>query len=142
MMDYRRRAEFASSIYENINERDMTAEVLLPVDDPASDDYEELVTVPIVFTVCPTCDGKGQYTNPSIDEEGITPEEFERDPDFRESYFAGRYQIPCGACKGKRVVVTLDAEQAGMILTRRVRQQARAAERTMQDMIHDAEMGW
>jgi hypothetical protein len=141
-MDYRRRAEFASSIYENFNEREMTAEVLLSVDRADSGDYEELVVVPVVFTVCPTCDGKGKYTNPSIDEQGISEEEFERDPEFRKSYFSGRYDIPCEACKGKRVVLALDESRAGMTLTRRVRAHARAVERTHQEMIHDAEMGW
>lgn len=56
------------------------------------------------FEVCGMCRGHGKVVNPSIDCGGISEEDFDRDPDFREEYFAGRYDISCPECKGLRVV--------------------------------------
>ena len=58
--------------------------------------------------VCPTCRGKGTHVNPSIDGNGITSEQFDEDPDFREDYFAGKYDITCRECEGKRVIPIID----------------------------------
>lgn len=65
----------------------------------------EMVSHTISFSwgVCPSCDGDGSYVNPSIDAHGISSEEFSEDPDFRESYFSGAYDITCEHCKGQRV---------------------------------------
>jgi hypothetical protein len=66
--------------------------------------------VPAYFIVCGTCDGKGSHVNPSIDSHGLSREDFDEDPDFAESYFAGHYDVPCHECHGRRVVpdVNLD----------------------------------
>lgn len=77
----------------------------------AEDDDVE-VTVPAKFEVCGTCDGKGTHVNPNIDHQGITPEEFDEDPRFREDYFAGHYDVPCNECHGRRVVPTIDEDHA------------------------------
>ena len=61
--------------------------------------------IPIRFVVCPTCRGKGQYVNPSIDSHGITMDEMdELGEEFIEDYRSGFYNIPCGLCEGHRVV--------------------------------------
>lgn len=57
------------------------------------------------YVVCYRCDGEGKHVNPAIDGNGITPEEFEHDPDFKEAYFAGHYDVTCEECGGKRVVL-------------------------------------
>ena len=54
--------------------------------------------------VCGLCAGKGSHVNPSIDAEGISSEEFDEDPGFREDYFRGVYDVSCYECGGKRVV--------------------------------------
>lgn len=64
----------------------------------------EILSIPIEFGVCPTCDGRGSYVNPSIDSHGISAEEFDEDPDFRESYMSGHYDVTCEHCQGARVV--------------------------------------
>lgn len=65
----------------------------------------EIGEVSAIYEVCPRCDGKGTHTNPSIDENGLTHEDFEREgPEFREDYFAGKYDVTCYSCEGKRVV--------------------------------------
>ncbi len=58
--------------------------------------------------VCPTCRGKGMHVNPSIDASGLTAEDFDRDPDFREDYMSGIYDQICNECHGLRVVPVID----------------------------------
>lgn len=62
--------------------------------------------------VCERCHGEGQHVNPVIDGHGLSAEDFEEDPDFREDYLRGVYDIPCAACGGRRVVDVLDEEAA------------------------------
>lgn len=59
--------------------------------------------IPAVYEVCGTCDGKGKHVNPSIDAHGLSREDFDEDPGFREDYFSGRYDIQCNECHGARV---------------------------------------
>ena len=54
--------------------------------------------------VCPTCNGKGVHVNPSIDAHGISPEEFDEDPDFYRDYMKGVFDAQCYGCAGIRVV--------------------------------------
>lgn len=58
------------------------------------------------FEVCDLCHGHGTVTNPSIDCNGLTQEDFDNDPDFREDYLSGVCNIPCPECDGLRVVPT------------------------------------
>ena len=73
--------------------------------------YEDLegddivIDIPGKHEVCPTCEGHGKVVAPGIDDHGITSEEFDEDPDFREDYFSGRYDVQCSECKGQNVVV-------------------------------------
>jgi DNA-directed RNA polymerase subunit RPC12/RpoP len=62
------------------------------------------------YEVCPRCGGKGSHVNPNVDGHGISPEEFAEDPEFRENYFAGVYDVACCECNGKRVVKVIDWE--------------------------------
>ena len=78
--------------------------------DPHYDSDENVVIsegmdIPIRFEVCNVCDGRGEYVNPSIDSHGITRDEMDDlGEDFFEDYRSGFYNIPCGLCKGDRVV--------------------------------------
>jgi len=76
--------------------------------------------VNLCYEVCPTCEGRGKVVNPSIDCGGLSQDDFDDDPDFRESYFSGSYDIQCPQCGGKRVVPVLnrranDADVIAMI---------------------------
>ena len=71
-------------------------------------DEKELISLPAKYDVCGTCNGKGSHVNPSIDAHGISPEEFDEDPDFREEYLSGMYDVDCYECHGKRVVPVID----------------------------------
>lgn len=70
------------------------------------------VEFPVVFEVCGTCDGRGKHVNPSIDSHGLTALDFDEDPDFRENYLSGMYDVSCNECGGRRVVPVLDEIRA------------------------------
>ncbi|MHC4400503.1 MAG: hypothetical protein ACYTG0_12570 [Planctomycetota bacterium] len=72
---------------------------------------EELVEIPACYEVCPTCRGKGSHVNPSIDDCGLSREEFDEDPQFARDYFSGRYDQRCNECGGKRVVPVPDEKR-------------------------------
>ena len=77
-------------------------------------DEETVTIVPSKVEVCDRCNGEGKHTNPTIDGNGITASEMDEychdEPDFRENYFAGVYDITCEECKGLRVVRVIDWE--------------------------------
>lgn len=80
-----------------------------------NDDGEEIEVDLSPFmrkAVCDGCHGEGTHVNRSIDGHGISAEEWERDwdPDEREDYFAGAYDVTCEDCHGLRVVDVLDEE--------------------------------
>jgi len=70
------------------------------------------IAVPFEWCVCGLCNGKGKHTNPSIDCGGLTSEDFDEDPDFRESYMRGDYDVTCSECSGRRVVPKLTPRTA------------------------------
>lgn len=55
--------------------------------------------------LCPQCDGDGTMVNPAIDGNGLTAEDFAEDPDFRESYMRGDYDVKCDECDGNKFVL-------------------------------------
>lgn len=76
----------------------------------AGDEIE--ISVPAKFALCPRCRGVGSHVNPSIDGNGISPEEFRNDPDFEEAYFRGDYDVACHRCAGEKVIKVVDRERA------------------------------
>jgi len=91
------------------HENDMTLEIPVFYTEEGAE-IEESVRFPAKYEVCETCNGKGKHVNPSIDSHGITASEFAEDPDFREEYMSGAYDVPCYECEGKRVVPRVDEE--------------------------------
>jgi hypothetical protein len=61
------------------------------------------------YAVCDRCRGEGVHDHPAFSN-GITPEQFDEDPDFREEYMNGRYDVTCTECKGLRVVLVPDTD--------------------------------
>jgi hypothetical protein len=55
------------------------------------------------YITCPTCEGKGTHVNPSVDASGLTGDDMS-DPDFRDDYLSGVYNVPCYHCHAKRVI--------------------------------------
>jgi len=68
------------------------------------------VRIPAVYEVCHVCRGKGHHVNPDIDRNGITPDDFNEDPDFFDQYTSGVYDIGCRWCKGRKVEMVVDEE--------------------------------
>ena len=62
------------------------------------------ILMPTKRRICWKCDGKGTHVNPSIDGHGLTREDFDEDPDFKEAYMRGDYDIQCTTCKGEKVI--------------------------------------
>lgn len=71
---------------------------------------EVWIDLPTHWVVCHVCDGEGKHVNPAVDAGGLSAETFAEDPDFRDDYMSGVYDVPCNYCGGKRVVkeVTID----------------------------------
>lgn len=104
------RRERAFRWFESFDERKMVATII--------DEEGDERTVPVVFKVCQTCEGKGSHVNPSVDGHGISREDFDEDPDFLEDYLSGVYDVPCVECKGRRVV-PWPAEKANQLIVER-----------------------
>jgi hypothetical protein len=64
---------------------------------------EALLVVPAKRGVCSRCDGEGVHDHLAFSN-GLTSEDFAGDPDFREEYLRGTYDVRCSECNGKRVV--------------------------------------
>lgn len=88
-------------------------------------DFEETHEVPVVFAVCPTCEGRGRHVKPSIDAGGLSAEDFDEDPDFRESYMSGMYDVTCYECRGEKVVPRMDEEQVKPEILKAIEERAR-----------------
>ena len=70
-----------------------------------SDDFDDemLLIVPAKREVCSRCNGEGVHDHPAFSN-GVSPEMWDDDPDFREDYLSGVHDIRCSVCDGKRVV--------------------------------------
>jgi hypothetical protein len=113
-MDSRDREARDGRWYDRFDSQTMTIFVELPVVEETDDGPEvEEVTFPARFEVCGLCDGRGNHVNPSIDAHGISGEEFDEDPDFREEYARGTYDVSCYRCRGDRVEPVVDEACAG-----------------------------
>lgn len=62
--------------------------------------------------VCPRCDGTGTIVNPAIDGNGLSAEDFAEDPDFKEQYLSGFYDVRCPDCDGRNVVEVIDLKNS------------------------------
>jgi len=77
--------------------------------DPATGEENEFF-IPAVWDICPRCKGDGHHSNPSIDGNGITAEEFsEWDYEDRMIYLQGGYDVKCyNNCSDGKVLVPDD----------------------------------
>ena len=107
-MDHRYTGQHHRETYQDrFNEKSMTLTVVY--DDCENEEIS--FSLPAVYEVCETCSGTGKHVNPSIDDCGLTAEDFAEDPDFEEDYRSGTYDVPCYECQGLRVVPRVDREK-------------------------------
>lgn len=72
---------------------------------------------PAHYEVCQTCEGRGSYVNPAIDEQGLTQQDMdEMGEDFQEGYLGGQYDQTCEHCGGKRVELVPDSPEGQQAL--------------------------
>lgn len=64
------------------------------------------IMLPAKFIVCPCCDGDGSRVNPAVD--AVSIDDLDCDPDFKESYYRGDYDIPCSECNGEKVILEVN----------------------------------
>jgi hypothetical protein len=62
--------------------------------------------VPLVNSLCPSCDGEGKRALHGYD----VTEMIREDPDFGQDYFAGHYDTLCNDCRGSGVIKDFDGE--------------------------------
>lgn len=65
------------------------------------------ILLPATRIVCPYCNGSGTELGHGLKGVCISSESLD-DPDFRESYFGGDFDVACSSCKGTNVVLELD----------------------------------
>ena len=100
---------------ERYNNRDADEQLMVIRWETEDAEGEPVVhAFPARFEVCPTCDGKGTHTNPSIDAGGYYPE----DEDDLDAYVSGVFTQTCGTCHGKRVVLEIDRRASDPALLR------------------------
>lgn len=81
-----------------------------PVEGEESDEWL-WVAFPGKYEVCDNCHGKGSHVDCAIDGNGLSQEDFDEDPDFREAYMSGAYDVTCDVCGGLRVMLVPASEQ-------------------------------
>ena len=97
------------------------------------EDGDEIqVCVPGRYEVCTRCHGVGKHDHPAFSN-GFTSEDMAEDPDFAEEYKAGRYDVECSKCHGKRVVCVPDTDR----LTREQKSKLREHRATVAELARD-----
>lgn len=77
----------------------------LMIETPDGEEFE----IPTKYEVCGRCGGTGVHDHPAFSD-GITADDFAEDPDFREDYYRGHYDVTCEQCGGLRVELVPDYE--------------------------------
>jgi hypothetical protein len=78
-----------------------------------SKEGEEISYVlPLKMEVCPTCDGRGQHIDPSVDAGGYYDDGDDCDEYGENLYFSGYYDMLCQTCHGQNVVPCVNRHMA------------------------------
>lgn len=75
------------------------------------------------WNICDCCGGEGRVDNPAFSQ-GFTASEWaDEDPEFREAYLGGAYDVPCRECNGSGKVRSIEsmtfAEKRALVEKRR-----------------------
>ena len=85
----------------------MTNDPMITICVEDDDGCEVEHVIPAIWGVCDRCGGRGVHDHEAFSN-GLTAADFDEDPDFREEYMAGRYDVQCASCNGLRVVPVID----------------------------------
>jgi len=61
------------------------------------------------WEICDRCRGDGVHDHPAFSN-GLSQEDFDEDPDFREDFMRGHYDVPCAECHGSGKIAVPDLE--------------------------------
>ena len=111
--DSRTTAMLQTKYFDVLEERNHRALILLKdrvlqaaiEENILSKNSDGMIRTGVKYEICNLCKGSGTIVDPSIDCSGISAEDFANDPVFAEEYTAGKYNITCTECTGKRVIV-------------------------------------
>jgi hypothetical protein len=80
-----------------------------PICFEVENDDGEVIThqLPSCWEICDRCRGSGTHDHPAFSN-GFSQEDFDEDPDFRDEYMAGRYDVRCEECDGTGKVLAPD----------------------------------
>jgi hypothetical protein len=110
-MDCRDSENICGKWYESFDQTRMTFTIIEYGEENSEGELEEKeIELPAMWELCGLCQGRGSHVNPSIDSCGISNEDFAEDPDFRESYFSGAYDVPCYRCSGRTTEPVVNEE--------------------------------
>jgi hypothetical protein len=96
----------------------MTLHVVFDIDEKEATGHvgeDDTHTLPCSYQVCDLCHGRGTHVSPSVDRDGLTSDDFAEDPDFREAYMEGAYDVQCYRCKGEKVHPEVIEERANPV---------------------------
>jgi hypothetical protein len=79
------------------------------------------------WVICFTCSGDGHVVNPDIDACGLTDSDWHDDPDFKEDYMSGVYDIQCRTCSGTGKLLRTEARSKRDMLQRHAEERRLAA---------------
>ena len=101
------------SVFSETDTVNMKIRIRIWNDDPDENEPSETseIEFPAYNVVCWKCKGKGKHVNPAVDGNGLSREDLDEDPDFRDGYFSGSFDITCTECKGKNVLLVVDEER-------------------------------
>lgn len=74
------------------------------------DDEGNEIKLPSHKEVCHRCQGEGKHVNPSVDGNGLDPNDPDLDEDFWEGYMGGAYDVRCEDCNGNNVIDVVDED--------------------------------
>ena len=145
-MDRRTNAEDA---WEGYDTRANTITISYTIYDEEDYETEKELELPAKFEICDLCEGRGSVVNPSIDAGGISEDEFDADPEFRESYSSGAYNISCTKCGGRGRNPVVNYEKLSEEQKKEFDQyqhdkaeEARDAENDRRTMMGEMGLGW
>lgn len=101
----------------------------------------QVYDIPAKWAICSRCRGEGHHGNPAFDGLSLQDETFE-DPEFREDYFKGVYDVRCETCGGSGKVLEPDRESCSIEEIRAWEQEQRELAEIARAERLDARMGW
>lgn len=93
-------------------ERKITGQYLTVLECKSEGEEYYHILCPAKRVICHGCDGDGTELRGGLKGAAFSQEEMDEDPDFRESYFGGDFDVACSVCNGEKII--LEHEEKGL----------------------------